>query len=261
MAEKTLRGAFPLSTRKISARIGIAPIIAAVVLLIIILIAIFAPLVAPHDPLLQNPIERLKPPSSDHLLGTDNYGRDLFSRVVYGARVSLVIGIGVTILSVVIGLAVGLVSGFFRTADAVIMRIMDGLMAMPSVLLAIAIVSLVGASIWTVMAAITIPEIPRVVRLVRSVVLTAREEPYVEAAIALGTSMPRVLWRHLMPNTFAPLTRSSCGRASRCRSASCRSTCWATPHATCSTRAWARGRTDHARTHGRRPARRRGLQG
>ena len=206
MAEKTLRGAFPLSTRKISARIGIAPIIAAVVLLIIILIAIFAPLVAPHDPLLQNPIERLKPPSSDHLLGTDNYGRDLFSRVVYGARVSLVIGIGVTILSVVIGLAVGLVSGFFRTADAVIMRIMDGLMAMPSVLLAIAIVSLVGASIWTVMAAITIPEIPRVVRLVRSVVLTAREEPYVEAAIALGTSMPRVLWRHLMPNTFAPLT-------------------------------------------------------
>jgi len=154
----------------------------------------------------QSPSLRLQPPSPDYPLGTDAYGRDLLSRVIYGARVSLVIGIGVTIMAVVLGLAIGLVSGFFRTADAIVMRVMDGLMAMPSVLLAIAIVSLMGASIWTVMAAITIPEIPRVVRLVRSIVLSAREEPYVEAAIALGTSMPRVLWRHLMPNTFAPLT-------------------------------------------------------
>ncbi|MDK3019877.1 ABC transporter permease [Pseudodonghicola flavimaris] len=206
MAEKTMRGAFPLSTRQLAARVGAAPIIAAVVLSLIILAAIFAPFIAPHDPILQDPVMRLKPPSGDFPLGTDNFGRDLLSRVIYGARVSLVIGIGVTIMAVVLGLAIGLVSGFFRTADAIIMRIMDGLMAMPSVLLAIAIVSLMGASIWTVMAAITIPEIPRVVRLVRSIVLTAREEPYVEAAIALGTSMPRVLWRHLMPNTFAPLT-------------------------------------------------------
>ncbi len=206
MAAKLLRGAFPLSTRQITDRVGIAPMIAAVVLLLIILVAIFAPYIAPHDPILQSPSLRLQPPSPDYPLGTDAYGRDLLSRVIYGARVSLVIGIGVTIMAVVLGLAIGLVSGFFRTADAIVMRVMDGLMAMPSVLLAIAIVSLMGASIWTVMAAITIPEIPRVVRLVRSIVLSAREEPYVEAAIALGTSMPRVLWRHLMPNTFAPLT-------------------------------------------------------
>ncbi|GHH03655.1 ABC transporter permease [Pseudodonghicola xiamenensis] len=206
MAEKTLRGAFPLSTRLLTERVGIAPMIAAVVLALIILAAIFAPLIVPHDPILQDPVMRLKPPSAEYLLGTDAYGRDLLSRVIYGARVSLMIGIGVTIMAVVLGLAIGLVSGFFRTADAIVMRVMDGLMAMPSVLLAIAIVSLMGASIWTVMAAITIPEIPRVVRLVRSIVLSAREEPYVEAAIALGTSMPRVLWRHLMPNTFAPLT-------------------------------------------------------
>ncbi|MCJ8139125.1 ABC transporter permease [Falsirhodobacter halotolerans] len=206
MTGNSLRGALPLSTRRISLRLGVAPTLAAVVLLLIVVAAIFAPWLAPHDPIAQNPLARLKPPSAEYLLGTDNYGRDLFSRVVYGARVSLVIGIGVTIMAVTIGLAIGLVSGFFRSVDAVVMRIMDGLMAMPSVLLAIAIVALMGASIWTVMAAITIPEIPRVVRLVRSVVLSAREEPYVEAAISLGTSMPRVLWRHLMPNTFAPLT-------------------------------------------------------
>ncbi|OCX66536.1 peptide ABC transporter permease [Thioclava sp. SK-1] len=206
MAEKTLRAAFPIFTRKITAHVGIAPILAAVVLALIVLGALLAPWVAPHDPIAQNPIMRLKPPGPDFLLGTDAYGRDLLSRVIYGARVSLLIGLGVTVMAVVLGLAIGLVSGFFRVADAIIMRIMDGLMAMPSVLLAIAIVSLMGASIWTVMAAITIPEIPRVVRLVRSIVLGAREEPYVEAAISLGTSMPRILWRHLMPNTFAPLT-------------------------------------------------------
>ncbi|MBE3637953.1 ABC transporter permease [Mangrovicoccus algicola] len=206
MAENTMRAAFPLSTRALFSRIGIAPLLAGLVLILIILAAVCAPLVAPHDPIYQNPIQRLKPPSAEYLLGTDNYGRDLLSRVIWGARVSLLIGLGVTVMAVVIGLAIGLVSGFFRLADAVIMRIMDGLMAMPSVLLAIAIVSLMGASIWTVMAAITIPEIPRVVRLVRSIVLSAREEPYVEAAISMGTSLPRVLWRHLMPNTFAPLT-------------------------------------------------------
>lgn len=206
MSDDTLRAAVPIRTRRIMAHVGIAPMIAAIVLTLIVLAALFAPVIAPYDPIQQAPAMRLKDSTPEHLLGTDAYGRDLLSRVIYGARVSLLIGIGVTVLAVVLGLAIGLVSGFFRYADAVIMRIMDGLMAMPSVLLAIAIVSLVGASIWTVMAAITIPEIPRVVRLVRSIVLSAREEPYVEAAIALGTSMPRILWRHLMPNTFAPLT-------------------------------------------------------
>jgi peptide/nickel transport system permease protein len=179
--------------------------VATVCLSLIILMAIFAPLIAPHDPLLLAPSQRLKPSSAQFLLGTDGYGRDLLSRTIYGARISLLIGIGAAVFSVGIGLLIGLVSGFFKWVDAVMMRVMDGLMAMPSILLAIAVVSLSGASIWTVMVAITIPEIPRVARLVRAVVLSAREEPYVEAAISVGSSLPKIMWRHLMPNTIAPL--------------------------------------------------------
>lgn len=183
------------------------PIIATatVCLTLIILVSILAPLIAPHDPILLAPSQRLKPASAQFLLGTDAFGRDLLSRVIYGGRISLFIGIGCAILSIAIGLAIGLVSGFFKLVDAVMMRVMDGLMAMPSILLAIAVVSLSGASIWTVMVAITIPEIPRVARLVRSVVLSAREEPYVEAAISVGSSLPKIMVRHLMPNTIAPL--------------------------------------------------------
>jgi len=179
--------------------------VATVCLSLIILMAIFAPLLAPHDPLLLAPSQRLKPSSAQFLLGTDGYGRDLLSRTIYGARISLLIGIGAAVFAIGIGLLVGLVSGFFKWVDAVMMRVMDGLMAMPSILLAIAVVSLSGASIWTVMVAITIPEIPRVARLVRAVVLSAREEPYVEAAISVGSSLPKIMWRHLMPNTIAPL--------------------------------------------------------
>jgi peptide/nickel transport system permease protein len=179
--------------------------IASFCLLAIVLMAIFAPWLAPHDPLLLAPAQRLKPSSAQFLLGTDAYGRDLLSRVIYGARISLLIGLGTSVLSIGVGLLIGLVSGFFKLVDAVMMRIMDGLMAIPAILLAIAVVSLSGASIRTVMVAITIPEIPRVARLVRSVVLSAREEPYVEAAISLGTSLPKIMLRHLVPNTIAPL--------------------------------------------------------
>ncbi|MAS12046.1 MAG: peptide ABC transporter permease [Nitratireductor sp.] len=186
-------------------RLGAGPIIAAIVLVIIILLAAFAPLIVPHDPMAIDALQRLKGPSETYPLGTDAYGRDVLSRVITGGQVSLFIGISAAIVSVLIGLLIGLVSGFFRLADAIIMRIMDSLMAIPSILLAIALVALNGPSIWSVMGAITIPEIPRVVRLVRSVVLSAREEPYVEAAIALGSSMPKILWQHLMPNTLAPL--------------------------------------------------------
>lgn len=187
-------------------RLGAGPVIAAIVLLVIVASALLAPLIVPHDPMTMDAVQRLKGPSEMHPLGTDAYGRDVLSRVVTGGRISLLIGIGAAVVSVLIGLMIGLVSGFFRTADAIIMRVMDSLMAIPSILLAIALVALNGPSIWSVMAAITIPEIPRVVRLVRSVVLSAREEPYVEAAIALGSSMPKILWQHLMPNTLAPLT-------------------------------------------------------
>jgi peptide/nickel transport system permease protein len=185
--------------------IGFAATLASICLLIIILMGIFAPLIATHDPIQMDPTQRLKPASDAFLLGTDAYGRDLFSRIVYGARISLIVGVGAAITSVAIGLPLGLLAGFFRILDAILMRIMDGLMAIPSILLAIAVVSLAGASLWTVLVAITIPEIPRVVRLVRSVVLSAREEPYVEAAIAVGSSLPKVMWRHLVPNTLAPL--------------------------------------------------------
>jgi peptide/nickel transport system permease protein len=179
--------------------------VATVLLGLIVLMTILAPLLAPHDPQLLAPAQRLKPSTALHWLGTDGYGRDVVSRIIYGGRISLVIGVGAAIFSIGIGLVIGLVSGFFKWVDAVMMRVMDGLMAIPSILLAIAVVSLSGASVMTVLIAITIPEIPRVARLVRAVVLSAREEPYVEAAISVGSSLPKIMWRHLMPNTIAPL--------------------------------------------------------
>lgn len=191
----------PLGVR----RWRVATVIAGFCLIGFVVMALFAPYLAPHDPLAMSTAIRLKPPSELHMLGTDAFGRDLLSRCIYGARVSLIVGIGVAVISIAVGLPLGLLAGFFRILDAVLMRIMDGLMAIPGLLLAIAVVSLSGSSLWTVMIAITIPEVPRVVRLVRSVVLSAREEPYVEAAISLGTSMPKIMWRHLMPNTLAPL--------------------------------------------------------
>ncbi|WP_414731326.1 ABC transporter permease [Vineibacter terrae] len=197
-----LLGAVGLPRR---ARLGIGPAIALAVLVLIVLSALLAPLIVPHDPLLMNAAQRLKGPSDLHPLGTDAYGRDLLSRVITGGRISLVIGVCVAAASIGIGLVIGLVAGFFRGADAIIMRVMDGLMAIPSIMIAIALVALNGPSLWSVMAAIAIPEIPRVVRLVRSVVLSAREEPYVEAAIALGSPMPKILFQHLMPNTLSPL--------------------------------------------------------
>ncbi|MGH8432419.1 MAG: ABC transporter permease [Solimonas sp.] len=187
------------------ARLGVGPVIALVVLTLIVLSAILAPVIVPYDPLAMDAAQRLKGPSELHPLGTDAYGRDLFSRVVMGGRISLLIGVCIAVVSIALGLAIGLVAGFFRRVDSIVMRIMDGLMAIPSIMIAIALVALNGPSLWSVMAAIAIPEIPRVVRLVRSVVLSAREEPYVEAALALGSSMPKILFQHLMPNTLAPL--------------------------------------------------------
>jgi peptide/nickel transport system permease protein len=195
------RVALPLDIR----RWRIVPALAAIFLIAFVIMAIFAPMLATQDPLGMSPSARLRPPSDLYLLGTDAFGRDVYSRVIYGARVSLIVGLGVAIISIAIGLPLGLIAGFFRTLDAILMRVMDGLMAIPALLLAIAIVSLSGANIWTLIIAITIPEVPRIVRLVRSIVLSAREEPYVEAAISLGSSMPKIMIRHLMPNTLAPL--------------------------------------------------------
>jgi peptide/nickel transport system permease protein len=176
----------------------------AIILALMALIGLAAPLIA-GDPVLMQPAQRLRPPSAQYWLGTDNLGRDVFARTVYGARVSLLVGLTVAFLSVSIGLTIGLLAGFFRTADTIVMRFMDGLMAIPAILLAIALVSLTRASVGIVIIAITIPEIPRVVRLVRSVVLSVREAPYVEAAVAGGAPTWKILLRHIMPSTFPPL--------------------------------------------------------
>jgi peptide/nickel transport system permease protein len=176
----------------------------AVILIVMALLAVFAPLIA-GDPIRMQPAQRLRPPSAVNWLGTDSLGRDVFARTVYGARVSLMVGLTVAFLSVGIGLMIGLLAGFFRTADTIVMRFMDGLMAIPAILLAIALVSLTRASVTTVIVAIMIPEIPRVVRLVRSVVLSVREAPYVEAAVAGGAPTWKILLRHIMPSTFPPL--------------------------------------------------------
>jgi peptide/nickel transport system permease protein len=172
---------------------------------LMLLIAIASPLFTVHDPIRLNPTGRLKPPSWEHWFGTDQLGRDVYSRVIYGSRISLLVGFSVAALSTVLGLAIGLVTGFLRSVDAVVMRIMDGLMAIPAILLAIALISLSKSSVENVIIAITIPEVPRMVRLVRSVVLTLREQLFVDAAISLGAKLPRILVFHILPNTVAPL--------------------------------------------------------
>lgn len=189
------------------------------VVAIVVLMGLLAPWLGTIDPTAISPIARNKIPGAEFfqrtdtgerikmiaLFGTDGLGRDIYSRVIYGARVSLLVGVSVALISVACGLFIGVLAGFFRIFDAIIMRIMDGLMAIPAILLAIAMVSLFRSSVLTVIIAITVPQIPGVVRLVRSIVLSVREEPYVEAAVTLGTSTPKLLWRHVLPNTFAPI--------------------------------------------------------
>jgi peptide/nickel transport system permease protein len=174
-------------------------------LLLMGVLAIGAPVLHTVNPVDMNPIERLKSPGAGHWFGTDMYGRDSYSRVIYGSRVSLFVGLVVAALTSAIGLAVGLVSGFVRRLDNVIMRAMDGIMALPDLLLAISFVALTKASVRNVIIALVIPQTPRVVRLVRSIVLTLREQPFIEAAQAMGARLPRLLLRHLLPNTLAAL--------------------------------------------------------
>ena len=181
------------------------PVLGSALLIILILSALFAPWLTPYDPFEMNVVDRLLPPNETYWFGTDAYGRDIFTRTLYGGRVSLVIGAAVAVAATVVGLLIGVGAGYFRTADAILMRVMDGLMAIPGILLAIALMSLTRASVWIVILAITIPEVPRVARLVRSVVLSVREQVYIQAASAVGTRFPRLMLRHILPNTFAPL--------------------------------------------------------
>jgi peptide/nickel transport system permease protein len=180
-------------------------VIGGAILLALLFIAIFAPWLGTVDPTALAPAKRIRPPSATYWFGTDMLGRDVYSRVMYGTRISLLVGFSVAILSSVIGLLIGILSGFIRLLDTILMRIMDGLMAIPGILLAIALMALTRGSVQNVIIAITIPQIPQVARLVRGVVLSLREQPYVEAAIASGTRLPKILWMHVLPNTLAPL--------------------------------------------------------
>ena len=189
------------------------------VLALLALIALAAPWLGTVDPTLFDPASRdllpgavgeistLEGESIAHqfLMGSDGFGRDIYSRVIYGTRVSLIVGAAVALVSLLIGVSCGLAAGYIRWADGVMMRIMDGVMAIPGILIAIALVALWKASLVTVIIAIAIPEIPRVTRLVRSLVLSIREEPYVEAAISLGTGTLSIMFGHILPNTMAPL--------------------------------------------------------
>lgn len=174
-------------------------------LLAMILIAILAPFLWTVDPTAIATSRRTRVPSELYWFGTDMLGRDIYSRVFYGARVSLLVGFSVAILSSVVGLAIGLFAGFVRWADGVVMRIIDGMMSIPPILLAIALMALTRGSVQNVIIAITLAEIPRVARLVRSVVLSLREQPYVEAAVACGARTPRIIFIHILPNTIAPM--------------------------------------------------------
>jgi peptide/nickel transport system permease protein len=173
---------------------------------VMVFIALFAPWLGTKDPTALAPALRTREPSADFWFGTDMLGRDVYSRVMYGARVSLTVGFSVAILASVIGLAIGLFSGFIRLADGIIMRVMDGIMSIPPILLAIALMALTRGSVRNVIIAITIAEIPRVSRLVRGVVLSLREQPYVEAAVASGTPTWKIIFKHILPNTLAPIT-------------------------------------------------------
>jgi len=190
-----------------------------VIMIFMALVALAAPYLGTIDPTYIDPTNRNKTPGYEavvlndadkeinrtYWMGTDALGRDVYSRVVYGTRISLVIGLVVAALSIGVGLAIGMISGYIRWLDGIVMRVMDGLMAIPGILLAIALVSLSGATVTTVIIAIMVPEIPRVVRLVRAIVLSIREEPYVEAAVSIGTPLLKLLVRHILPNTVAPL--------------------------------------------------------
>jgi len=173
---------------------------------LMILMAILAPYLWTVDPTALSPARRTREPSAQYWFGTDMLGRDVYSRVLYGTRVSLLVGFSVAALAAIIGMTIGLISGFVRWADTIIMRIMDGMMSIPPILLAIALMALTRGSVRNVIISITIAEIPRVSRLVRGVVLSLREQPYVEAAIASGTRTPMIIFKHILPNTLAPLT-------------------------------------------------------
>ncbi|MGE0542893.1 MAG: ABC transporter permease [Dehalococcoidia bacterium] len=180
-------------------------VVGGTILIVIGVVAVFAPLLAPYPPSAIDPVERLQAPSARHWFGTDAVGQDVLSRVIFGARVSLAVGLAVTALSSLLGLAIGLITGMSRRADLVIMRVIDGLMAFPGLLLALAMIAVVGPAASVVVIVLTIVQVPSTARLIRSTVLKLREEPFIESARAVGANDCRLVIRHILPNTVPPL--------------------------------------------------------
>jgi peptide/nickel transport system permease protein len=176
-----------------------------IVMAVIVVSGVLAPAWWTGDPLAMRPVDRLRAPSAAHWFGSDNFGRDVYSRTLYGTRVSLVVGASVAVASLLIGTTLGLVIGFYRRIDTIMMRVMDGLMAIPAILLALALMALMKGSVRNVIIALIIPEIPRVIRVVRASVLSLREHTMVEGARALGARTPRILVRYILPALMAPL--------------------------------------------------------
>ncbi|MBL8343278.1 MAG: ABC transporter permease [Rubrivivax sp.] len=204
VAALEVAAAAPAARRLDWARRNPTIVIGSAILAVFVVLALIAPWIA-NDPLGFDPLNRLKRPSAEFWFGTDQFGRDVYSRVVYGTRISLIVGVSVALIATAIGLVIGVLCGYYRRVDDTVMRVMDGLMAIPAILLAIALITLMKASLVIVIIAISIPEIPRVVRLVRSVVLTVRGLPYIEAAVASGTPARLIMVRHILPSTWAPL--------------------------------------------------------
>ncbi|RWD50927.1 MAG: ABC transporter permease [Mesorhizobium sp.] len=183
---------------------GVAPI--AVIIIVLVVVASYgAPYITNADPLAIDSMLRLKAPSYEHFLGNDMFGRDVLARVLYGGRISLAIGLGTAALAITVGTVVGLVGGTGRLTDTVLMRLMDGIMAIPGILLAIALATIFGSGIFTVIIALAVPEVPVVARLVRSLTLTLREQVFVEAAQSYGAGPARLLFKHILPNALAPI--------------------------------------------------------
>lgn len=180
-------------------------LVGAVLFLIVAILAIGAPIIMTHSPTLQSPSDRLLPPSSDHLFGTDGQGRDVFSRMVKGSQLSLLVGVAVSSLTMVVGGLIGLIAGFMPKLDSIIMRIMDALMAFPSIVLAIGIMAVRGADVVNVIFALTVVNTPRMARVVRSVVMGTSQAQFVEAAESIGSSTSRILFRHITPNCLSPV--------------------------------------------------------
>ncbi len=191
-------------------------VIGATLIGVLLLLSLGAPLITHYNPVALDVTHRLRMPDAEHWFGTDNYGRDVFSRTLYGGRISLLVGVCATLLSTVVGTVIGIAAGMFRWVDAALMRVMDGLMAIPAILLAVAMMTLVRPGVFIVIVAITVPEVPRIARLVRAVTLVIREQTYVQAAEAIGTRLPALLWRHILPNALTPIVVQAtyvCGSA------------------------------------------------